>query len=1378
MSTNNKNFFSSTKVHIPALLLSTLFLVVLLAHNTFQNWKEEVQRQHQEAQQTTDNFVQQSTLLAQASYRTNRIVTVNNNTLIQQSIEDPSSLEELTHVIKNSIFNYTGFFIFSSHGDVLLTNGGDIAATETTNIWTNISSSNAREGLFLLRYADTGGFYFYTRFSTPNYDNLYFVSRRAFSSLSSIIYKGDFHSYELLLIDNRDQSISMRKGHYIESNNQPPLSEHDLERLIYRTPIPTTFWDVAAVSLDNPQKIWPLIKQPTYVLATYFIINILFWSLFHYQRKKTRFFRKKQSLQAHFANQVLNSSRDIIIATDANGRIQYANQQAKLLFSKLGFSSFYKQELNRLVTLPDALWNLELSNLELQENKSPHTYALEIVVDNETTTYEQSCTLLYNDNKLSNYVWLLHDITAEVDHAKNASLNEERYRALFNEAGVGHCILDISRINEDIVILVDSNQTAVRMTEAPSKQEFLTKLHKLAIGEKGVLRNELRSALKNGLAKSEFELPIKTFKGNIRHLWVSANLAANLDKESHIIASFTDITDQVNSHQMLKEREHFWKNVMDAIPNVIYIAEPHPDKFFSPVYFNRSLTELLGLPSSTKSIWFDQIVAEDHEKIKKIVSGINRLKPQEVIEVSARFHHADGSIRIIKFRNTPFLFEDNKVTQYIGIARDITEEYEQQEAVLESERRYRLLTENISDIIWTTDIHLNFNFVSPSVRKVLGYAPSELVDGDLLKIFKKRDILDVTKRLHRSIQAVNKEVNGYTSSHKVIIQKDLRAYKKDGSEILLEIQASPLWNDSKELIGIIGISRDVTVARQIDDELKLSAEVFAHTNEAIIITDRYLNVVKFNPAFFHITGYDSEQLIGKKPKFLVTPEQYNADFIGSIQSTLERDGYWQGEINYIHSDGTTRTAWSGISAMTNRENEVQRLIIVLSDITERKNIEANIHRLAYFDSLTGLANRSQLNEHLNKTLAQTKKSGEAFALLFIDLDRFKPINDTMGHPAGDQVLQEVAKRLSGSVKRSDLVCRMGGDEFTIALTPQPDAATAADVAFYVGQRILKRVSRPYFIDKQEVFLSGSIGIAIYPQDGSSATELLKNADMAMYHAKDLGRDNVQFYQLSMNERAKVQLEIENDLRHALERNELELYFQSQHAAQSEVATAAEALLRWNHPVKGLMLPNQFIPILEDSGLIVSIGKWVLEQACHQFAQWHAQGLGLQRVAVNVSARQFHKKDFVNMVRETIESTGIKPHHLELELTESILIQDVTQTLNNLNALRAMGVRIAIDDFGTGYSSLNYLKQFPVDTLKIDRIFIQNLPTNKDDAQITRTIIAMAHNLGMGVIAEGVEKIEQLTFLRSTQCEEIQGFYFSKPMPGHLLLEHLQKNNAE
>lgn len=1373
MRIDSKDFLNSTKIHIPALLLSTLFLVALLVHNSLQSWQIEQQRIQQEAQQTIESYVQQSTLLAQASYRTNSMVTSSNKALIEQALSHSRAQEQLKENVKSSIFNYTGYFIFDNKGKLLLQDGHALDANETNDLWANISTNNLREGLFFLRYNDDGGFYFYTRFNTPKHDHLYFVSRRAYSNLSNIIHTNDFNHFELLLIDNKTQSVSMRKNTYFNSQQSPKLTEQEKERLIYRAPILLTHWDVAALATEKPQATWLLVRQPLSILAVYLVLNLIFWALLHMQRKRTLFFRDKQYEQALFSNQVLNSISDGLIATDSDGNIQYTNHQAQHLLSQLSPSLGHAKNLKERMPWSAALWNKNLTPIELKESPA-QPYPIELLVGDERMTFEQSCSLLYRDNKVASYIWLLHDITTETEHKKAASLNEERYKALFNEAGVGHCVFDISVADTQGIILVDTNQTAFAMTEADNEEQFFQNIEQLTQAHPSVFAQNVKQALTQGEPKAEFELPITTFKGNVKYLWVSANLHFNLKNKSQILASFTDITEQVNIHQTIKERELFWESIMTAIPNIVYVIEPDPNKFYTPIYTNRSLRELLGyeaLPNKQEG-WFEFILAEDHEKIRQVVANSMLAQPQQVLETSARFIHADGSIRIIKFRNTPFKFEEGKVSQYVGIARDITEDYEQQELILESERRYRLLTENISDIIWTTDIHLNFNFVSPSVFKVLGYKPEELVQSNLKNLFKTRDIIDVTRRLERSIETVKNETNGHRSSHKIIIQKDLIVRKKDGQKITLELQASPLWNDAKELIGIIGTSRDVTLARQLDDELKLSAEVFANSNEAIIITDRHLNIVNSNPAFYRLIGYSSEQLLGKKPKFLVSPEQYNSEFIGSIKAALETKGYWQGEIEYIHKDGSVRTAWSGISAMLNNDNEVQRLIGVMSDITEKKNIEANIHRLAYYDPLTGLANRSHLNMHLKEMLASVAATDESFALLFLDLDRFKPINDTMGHPAGDLVLKDVAERISSSVKKDDLVCRMGGDEFTIALTPQPDSDTAADVATYVAKRILEKLSQSYRVDQQEVFLSGSIGIAIYPQDGQSATELLKNADMAMYHAKDLGRNNAQFYKLSMNEKAKKQLEIENDLRYVIERQELELYFQPQHATSTGVAVAAEALLRWNHPKKGLMTPNQFIPIMEDSGLIISIGQWVLEQACRQFAQWHAQGLGLKRIAVNVSARQFHQKDFVQMVSETIEQTGINAHQLELELTESILIQDLEQTLNTLNLLRSMGVRIAIDDFGTGYSSLNYLKQFPVDSLKIDRTFIQNLPDNRDDAQITRTIIAMAHNLGMGVIAEGVETAAQLTFLQSTQCEEIQGYYFSRPLPASRLIEHL------
>lgn len=720
------------------------------------------------------------------------------------------------------------------------------------------------------------------------------------------------------------------------------------------------------------------------------------------------------------------------------------------------------------------------------------------------------------------------------------------------------------------------------------------------------------------------------------------------------------------------------------------------------------------------------------------------------------------------------LNEQGDVVRYIGTIRDVTADIEKQELIFESEKRYRLLAENISDVIWAADINLNFNFVSSSVKHLLGYQPDELLRTGVEEIFRNRDIklfsilmVDMLEQLQDPTTNADKQLT---------VVKDMVAYHKNGRELLVEIKASPLFNEAGYPQGIVGTCRDVGEARELQRKLHLAAEVFDKSNEGIIITDRNSNIVKINTAIRTITGYEESELLGKKPAFLVSTAEHDREFVRNIDSILENQGYWQGEIAYRKASGDVRTAWAGVSAVYDTSRANRSLIIILSDITERKRAEERIRQLAYYDSLTGLANRSQLNERLSVMLEKARINEQAIALLFIDLDRFKPINDTMGHPAGDAVLQEVANRLKSCVKKNDFICRMGGDEFTLAIDAQPKSRVAAN-ARNVANRILQVLNEPYVIGKHEVFISGSIGVAIYPEDAISEIDLIKRADMAMYRAKELGRNNVQFFDHSMSEQAFERLVLENDIRHALDRNQLELYYQPQYRSATQQAIAVEALLRWHHPEKGVLPPSIFIPIIEDTGLIDTIGRWVINEACLQFSRWRGRDLKLERIAVNVSARQFKQADFINIVLEAIENSGIRTYELELEITESILIDDVEHTLNTLKALQKIGVRASIDDFGTGYSSLNYLKQFPVDTLKIDRSFVQGLPDNAGDAQIAHTIIAMAHNLGMGVIAEGVESQEQLEFLIQANCEEVQGFLFSQPMAAEECLQHLSARIA-
>ncbi len=433
-------------------------------------------------------------------------------------------------------------------------------------------------------------------------------------------------------------------------------------------------------------------------------------------------------------------------------------------------------------------------------------------------------------------------------------------------------------------------------------------------------------------------------------------------------------------------------------------------------------------------------------------------------------------------------------------------------------------------------------------------------------------------------------------------------------------------------------------------------------------------------------------------------------------------------------------------------------------MSERKASEQRIHRLAYYDGLTQLPNRTLFQDRLYNSLQQAARHGDWVVLLFLDLDRFKPINDSLGHAAGDRMLKDVAARLAACVDEDDTVARMGGDEFTFLLATCTDRDDALKRAIHAAECILQSLKMPFSLSGREFFVTASIGIALSPQDGGDLSQLMKNADTAMYHAKARGKNNFQFYQADMNARALERLELESDLRHALEQRQFVLHYQPQFLADGLTLAGVETLLRWQHPVRGLVPPGDFIPALEELGLIADVGDWILDEACRQIATWQAAGRSVPRVSVNLSARQFGDGALEQRIARTLQASGISPSCLELELTESILMQEVGEAMRMLESLKRLGLSIAVDDFGTGYSSLNYLKRFPIDVLKIDRSFVDGLPAGEQDAQITRAIIAMAHSLGMTVIAEGVETQAQLDFLREHGCDEVQGFLLGRPMP--------------
>lgn len=627
----------------------------------------------------------------------------------------------------------------------------------------------------------------------------------------------------------------------------------------------------------------------------------------------------------------------------------------------------------------------------------------------------------------------------------------------------------------------------------------------------------------------------------------------------------------------------------------------------------------------------------------------------------------------------------------------------------------------------------------------------------------------------------------------LIPQGAAQRYPQD--ELLIEMGiesyfGAPLISSSNTLLGLVAVmdtkpmmlqhwARSVLAIfanrmaleighRNAEDELRLAASVFNENVEAIMIADRNARILRVNPAFNRITGYSSDEVIGQPTGILKSGRQDNEFYAEFWQALLEHN-VWQGEIWNRRKDGCIIPVWQTISLVRNAGGEIEQFISIFSDISEKKLTEERIFHLAHYDVLTGLPNRTSFHSKFEDTLLHAERHGCRVALLFLDLDHFKWINDAAGHPAGDALLKQVALRLRDTVRDEDTVARLGGDEFTVLLQ---DIHSIED-ARVVAEKILQQLATPYKLDHSEPVVTTSIGISLFPSDGTDVPTLLKNADTAMYRAKEHGRNNYQFFTVEMNTRALERLSLEGAMRTALKRNEFLLHYQPQVDIQSGNIIGLEALVRWQHPEQGLVSPGVFIPVAEDSGLIVPLGEWVVQEACSQYRRWLDEGLPVVRIAINLSGRQFVRQDLLGMIRAALKKARIEPQCLELELTESAIMENVNETIETLRALRKLGVHLSIDDFGTGYSSMAYLKRFTIDKLKIDQSFIRDLATDSDDAAIVTATIAMAHNLNLTVIAEGVETQDQLKFLKDNGCEQMQGYYFSRPLPAAQITDLLR-----
>ena len=666
----------------------------------------------------------------------------------------------------------------------------------------------------------------------------------------------------------------------------------------------------------------------------------------------------------------------------------------------------------------------------------------------------------------------------------------------------------------------------------------------------------------------------------------------------------------------------------------------------------------------------------------------------------------------------------------------------------ESEERFRRLADNMRDLVCQIDTAGIVQYVSPSYRSVLGHEPSALLGRSIFASVHPDDRPAAIAISRRSMTA------GEAGT------MELRLRSADDRFLWMEAVGNPVFDADGRVCGAVISSRDITERKRSEAELRLAARVFENSREAIVITDVDSRIVSVNRSFTDITGYTAEEAVGQTPRLLASG-RHDRDFFQAMWHALVTEGHWQGEIWNRRKNGDVYPEWLGVTAVSDAGGRLTHYVGIFSDLSERKESAEKIEFLAHHDPLTALPNRILLHDRLDRALALAERQQTKVALLVLDIDRFKLVNDSLGHELGDQLLQAVAVRLHERVRETDTVSRQGSDEFLVLL---PD--TGIEGAERVVANLLKCVGgEPFRIAAHELAVTASVGVSLYPAHGRDGDTLVKHANTALEYAKNGGGNAHRFFTASMNVNTLERLHLETSLRLALDKGQFLLHYQPQASLSCGKIVGAEALLRWQHPEWGLLAPGRFIPVAEDSGLIVPIGEWVLREACRQACAWQDAGLARITVAVNLSALQFKRTDLLATVTRALAESGLAPECLELELTESILIQDVDSALRVVREMRDMGLKLSIDDFGTGYSSLSYLQKLAVDKLKIDRSFVQGLNGDEgDSAAIVRAIIQLAHNLKLLTVAEGVETPEQLNFLRDHDCDEVQGYYLGRPLP--------------
>ncbi len=839
------------------------------------------------------------------------------------------------------------------------------------------------------------------------------------------------------------------------------------------------------------------------------------------------------------------------------------------------------------------------------------------------------------------------------------------------------------------------------------------------------------------------------------------------DEIGSLARAFDAMTDQLqSSRDKLTESEARYRLTLEASSVGMWdIDLPSGKAVCDERWYEMLGFEAEAFPMSVAA-WRSRVHPEDREVARAIVEEL--FASDETRTYEFRFRDGADRWRWLRWQGRVMARQDGKPTRAVGTQTDISARKTVELALLESDELKTSVLEHAAYAIIATDLRGIITVFNPGAETLLGYQCDELIGKETPARF--HDPEEVRSRA----TVLSRELGAPVApGFEVFVAKTLASgapdenewtyIRKDGSRIPVLLSVTARIDANGQIVGFLGIAFDITERKRSEEQMRIAAAAF-ESQEGMMVTDTDHVILRVNRAFTEITGYLQEEAVGQTP-CLLSSGRHDAAFYAGIVESLEQNGAWQGEIWNRRKSGEAYPEWLMITAVKDEAGRASHYVGTFTDITLRKAAEDEIRNLAFYDPLTQLPNRRLLLDRLGQALAASARNGRNGALLFIDLDNFKTLNDTLGHDKGDLLLQLVAQRLATCIREGDTVARLGGDEFVVMLedlsgNPE-EAATQTET---VGEKILATINQPCLLAGHKHRSTPSIGATLFSGHRSSVEELLKQADLAMYQAKAAGRNTLRFFDPEMQTLVDSHAALEIELREALAQRQFVLHYQPQVAGDGRV-TGAEALVRWQHPQRGLVVPAEFIPLAEESGLILPLGHWVLKTACAQLASWAARPeMSQLTVSVNVSARQFHDKEFVAQVQAALDLSGANPRRLKLELTESVLVSNVEQTIARMIALKAQGVGFSLDDFGTGYSSLSYLKRLPLDQLKIDQSFVRDVLNDANDASIARTIIALARNLGLAVIAEGVETEAQRDFLAVSGCHAYQGYFFSRPLP--------------